>query len=58
MMFSDVSSIGIYRSPRISVHLCTSQFNIFIGDFNINWTKQQEGHSTDFSSLNSITDRC
>lgn len=48
MIFPHVSIIGVYRSPRISVqhllaalnqvlNLCTSQFNIFIGDFNINW---------------------
>ena len=43
-----VSIIGIYRSPKIPVQqllaaltevlmLRSSQFNIFIGDFNINW---------------------
>ena len=43
-----VSIIGIYRSPKIPVQqllaaltevfmFCSSQFNIFIGDFNINW---------------------
>ena len=48
MILPHVTIIGIYRSPRISVQqlcaaldevlrFCTSQFNIFIGDFNINW---------------------
>ena len=44
-----VTIIGIYRSPKIPpvqqllgaltevFMLCSSQFNIFIGDFNINW---------------------
>ena len=43
-----VTIIGVYRSPKIPVQqllatltevlmLCSSQFNIFIGDFNINW---------------------
>ena len=48
MILPHVTIIGIYRSPRIPVQqlcasldevlrFCTSQFNIFIGDFNINW---------------------
>ena len=48
MIFPHVTIIGIYRPPRISVqhllaavnevlNLCTSQYNIFIGDLNINW---------------------
>jgi ATP-dependent DNA helicase PIF1 len=48
MILPHVTIIGIYRSPRIPVQqllaalsevfmLCTSQFNIFIGDFNVNW---------------------
>ena len=48
MILPHVSIIGIYRSPRIPLQqlcaalneilrFCTSQFNIFIGDFNINW---------------------
>ena len=43
-----VTIIGVYRSPKIPVQqllaaltevlmLCSSQFNTFIGDFNINW---------------------
>ncbi len=48
MILPHVTIIGIYRSPRIPVQqlyaalnevlsICTSQFNIFIGDFNVNW---------------------
>jgi hypothetical protein len=48
MILPHVTIIGIYRSPGIPVQqlcaaldeflsFCTSQFNIFIGDFNINW---------------------
>ena len=48
MILPHVTIVGIYRSPRIplqqllealsQVHISsTSQFNIFIGDFNINW---------------------
>jgi hypothetical protein len=48
MILPHVTIIGIYRSPRIPVQqllvalsevlmLCSSQFNIFVGDFNINW---------------------
>ena len=48
MILSHITIIGIYRPPRIPVQhflqalndilmLCTTQFNIFIGDFNINW---------------------
>ena len=48
MILPRVTIIGIYRSPRIPVQqllaalsevlmLCSSQFNIFVGDFNINW---------------------
>ena len=48
MILPHVTILGIYRSPRIPVQqLCEaltdilsstrSQFNIFIGDFNINW---------------------
>ena len=48
MILPHVTIIGIYRSPRTPVQqllaaiselliLCTSQFNIFIGDFSINW---------------------
>ena len=48
MILPHVTIIAIYRSPRIPVqqlctalnevlNLCTSQYNIFMGDFNINW---------------------
>ena len=48
MILPHVTIVGIYRSPRIPLQqlleaLCqvlissTSQFNIFIGDLNINW---------------------
>ncbi len=48
MILPHVTIIGIYRSPGIPVQqlyaalnevlsICTSQFNIFIGDFNVNW---------------------
>jgi hypothetical protein len=48
MILPHVTIVGVYRSPRIAVQqllaalsevlmLCNSQFNIFIGDFNINW---------------------
>ena len=54
MILPHISIIGIYRSPRVAVHqLCetldqiltslTTEFNIFIGDFNINcWMKGVE----------------
>ena len=48
MILPHVTIIGIYRSPKVPVqqlchalnevlNLSTSQFNIFMGDFNINW---------------------
>ncbi len=48
MILPHVTIIGIYQSPRIPIQqlyaalnevlsICTSQFNIFIGDFNLNW---------------------
>ena len=48
MILPHVTIVGIYRSPRIPLQQLlealsqvlissTSQFNIFIGDFNINW---------------------
>ena len=48
MMLPHVTIVGIYRSPKVPLQqLCdalnevlnlpTSQFNIFIGDFNVNW---------------------
>jgi hypothetical protein len=51
MILPHVTIVGVYRSPRIAVQqllaalsevlmLCNSQFNIFIGDFNINWLNE------------------
>ena len=48
MILPHVTIIGVYRPPRIAVHQLsasineiltssTTKFNIFIGDFNINW---------------------
>ena len=48
MILPHVTNIGIYRSPKIPVQqLChalhevlsftSSQFNIIVGDFNVNW---------------------
>ena len=49
MILQHISIVGIYRSPRVPMQdlcsaltfvmdlLCNTQYNIFIGDFNINW---------------------
>ena len=53
MIFPHITIIGVYRSPRVPLtDLCealkeiidqtSSQCNIFIGDFNINWLNETE----------------
>ena len=39
MILPHVTIIGVYRLLAVPVQqlCCASQFNIFIGDFNINW---------------------
>lgn len=48
-----ITIIGVYRSPRVAIRqMCTammqllvlhsSEFNIFIGDFNVNWLNEKE----------------
>ena len=39
MIFPHVTIIGVYRLLAVPVQqlCCASQFNIFIGDSNINW---------------------
>ena len=54
MILPHVTIIGVYRSPKIPVqqlrhalneilNITTSQFNIVIGDFNINWLDECSG---------------
>lgn len=61
-----VSIIGIYRSSKIPVQqllaaltevlmLCSSQFNIFIGDFNINWLDEANRRPLHNFFINEIT---
>ena len=63
MILPHVTIIGIYRSPRIPVQqlcaalddnlmFCTSQFNIFIGDFNINWLDEASRRPLDRFFIN------
>ena len=63
MILPHVTIIGIYRSPRIPVQqlcaaldevlmFCTSQFNIFIGDFNINWLDEANRRPLDRFFIN------
>ena len=63
MILPYVTIIGIYRSPRIPVQqlcaaldevlrFCTSQFNIFIGDFNINWLDEANRRPLDRFYIN------
>ena len=60
MILPHVSIIGVYRSPAVPVQqlccalnevlsLSCSQFNNFIGDFNINWL--HESNRTPFFSI-------
>ena len=63
MILPHVTIIGIYRSPRIPLQqlcaalddvlmFCTSQFNIFIGDFNINWLDEANRRPLDRFFIN------
>ena len=63
MILPHVTIIGIYRSPRIPVQqlcaaldevlrFCTSQFNIFIGDFNTNWLDEANRRPLDRFFIN------
>ena len=63
MILPHVTIIGIYRSPRIPVQqlcaaldevlrFCTSQFNIFIHDFNINWLDEANRRPLDRFFIN------